>query len=431
MRGLILLAAVAMITLAPAIAQDKPTVLIDVGRPGDRAIPIGLPFPKGGAAASQELYDVVRHDLELSGWFRVLDPNASLEPATAGIRPGEFDMAAWRPSGASVLAKTDLVDADGKLRTEVHVYAVGGAETLGAKAFSGAPTSVRTLGHRVADTIVFAVTGEHAFFDTRFAFVAKWTGNKEIWLVDADGEGRRQITRNGSINLKPRWNATGTALAFTSYQAGNPDLYVADFAQGGSRRVSKRPGINTGGAFSPKGDLIALALSLGGDAEIWTIEPLAGREVARLTASPGIDASPCWSPDGRQIAFVSERSGGPQIYVMNADGSNPHRVSFSGSHNTDPAWSPAGDRIAFVSRDSNFDVFTVGVDGQGMTRVTQGMGDNEDPSFSPDGRYVAFSSTRSGGAHIWIASVDGRHQVQVTRGEGGYTNPNWSGHLAW
>ncbi|MFN7143487.1 MAG: Tol-Pal system beta propeller repeat protein TolB [Myxococcota bacterium] len=430
--SLLLLAPLLLAGCMDALAQDAPkvNVLIDIGRPGERAIPIAIPLPKG--SADQEFWNVVRRDLELSGWFRVLDANASLEPAGAGIRPGEFDFADWRPTGAAVLAKTNLADVEGKLRSEVWVYGVAAGEKLGAKAFSAPASASRSLAHRVADHIIQTVTGERSFFDTKFAFVGNFSGNKEIYLVDADGHGRRQITKNGSINLKPKWNATGSAIVYTSYAAGNPDLYVADLGKGQIRRVSARSGINTGGAFSPLGDILALTLSISGDSEIFTIDPYAGKEIARLTASPGIDVSPTWSPDGSKVAFVSERSGGPQIYVMNADGSGAKRVTFSGSQNTDPSWSPTGDRIAFVGRDSGrFDVFTVRTDGSGMTRITQGDGDNEDPSWSPDGQYLAFSSNRDGGTHIWIASADGRFQTKVTTGGGRYTNPHWSNHLSW
>lgn len=412
-------------------AGSKVNVLIDVGRPGDRAVPIALPVPKGASGKEREMWEVVKRDLELSGWFKVLDANATLEPSTAGVRPGEFAFEDWRPSGAAVLAKTQVQAEGANLAVEVYVYELAGASKLGAKRFAAPPAAARTLAHRVANEIIFLVTQERSFFDTRFTFSGKFGSNKEIYLVDADGYGRRAVTKNGSINLKPRWNAAGTAIAFTSFLNGNPDLYVADLGKGQIRRVSHRTGINTGGAFAPGGGLLALTLTVGSDSEIFTIDPSTGAEVARLTQSPGIDCAPVWSPDGSQIAFVSERSGGPQVYVMNANGSNPHRVTFSGGHNVDPSWSPKGDRIAFVGRDGAFDVFTVRTDGTGMERITQGMGDNEDPSWSPEGTYLAFSSTRSGAAHIWIASADGRHQVQVTTGGGGYTNPNWSTHLSW
>lgn len=406
-------------------------VEIRIGQPGERAVPIALPLPKGGSTDAQAFWGVVKRDLELSGYFRVLDPNASLEPATAGVRPGEFDFSAWRPSGAAVLAKTASAMEGANLAVEVWVYEVGTGGKMGARRFTAAPSASRSLAHRVANEIIFLVTGERSFFDTRFTFSGKFGANKEIYVVDADGAGRRQITKNGSINLKPRWSPSGSAIAYTSYLNGNPDLYVADLAKGVIRRVSARAGINTGGAFAPGGGLIALTLSVGSDAEIFTIDAASGAQVARLTASPGIDVSPAWSPDGSQIAFVSERSGGPQIYVMSASGGGARRVTFMGGQNTDPSWSPKGDRIAYVTRDGGFDVMTTRLDGGGVTRITQGAGDNEDPSWSPEGSYLAFSSTRTGASHIWIASADGSFQAQVTQGGGGYTNPHWSPHLSW
>ncbi len=413
------------------VAAEEPATSVALFAGGAKAdIPIALPIPKGGAA-TDEFYTTLKRDLEISGWFRIIDPAAYTEVPTAGIRLGEFDFAAWRTPGAAVLAKTEVQTTTSGRRAEVWVYDVAGGVKLGAKAFSGPEAAQRTLAHRTADTIIRLITGQPSFFDTRLAFVSSGTGNKEVYVMDVDGGGRRQITRNKSINLSPRWNAGGSALCFTSYLNGNPDLFVADLLKSSIRRVSARTGINTGCAWAPQGDRIALTLSPGSDSDIFTIDPLAGTQIAQLTNSPGIDVSPTWSPDGSKIAFVSERGGGAQIYVMDSAGGAARRVSFQGNQNTSPSWSPKGDKIAFVGRDGAFDVFTVNVDGSGMRRITQGMGDNEDPSWSPEGDFLTFSSTRTGASHIWLASADGRHQVQLTSGGGGFTNPHWSGHLSW
>jgi TolB protein len=410
---------------------EVPQVLIQVKRPGERGVPLALVVPEGDPVAGQAFRETAVHALELTGRVRVVPPAAHLERAGRGIRPGAFDLADWKPLGASALARASVTVADGVARVEVYVYAVDTGAVLAAKAWSGPAGAARRLALRASDAILQAIGEPPSFLDTRFAFVNNATGTKEIGLSDAAGGDVRALTRNGSINLKPRWSPTGTALSYVGYAAGNGDLYVADLAKGAIRRVSSRPGLNTGGAFSPLGNLLAVTLSVGGDAELFTVDAGAGREIARLTRSAGIDSSPAWSPDGTQVAFVSERSGSPQVYRMNADGSGARRVTFQGSYNTDPAWSPDGSRIAWVGRDGRFDVFTCQPDGRGALRITQGAGDNEDPSWSPDGQYLAFSSTREGGSHIWVSSADGAFQARVTSGRGTFSNPHWSPHLGW
>jgi TolB protein len=434
MRYVWFLLAFLTLGISTATAEDPPPHLAgiaDVGGPGDMAIPLALPLPAGSATQSSEFWNTVKRDLELSGYFRIIPTEGYIEPVGASIRMGEFQFSDWRTVGAAALAKSALTpDATG-LRAEVWIYDVGGASKMAARAFTAPTSASRSLAHRVANEIMYALTGHKGFFDTRIACVGAFSGNKEIFILDIDGSGRRQITKNGSINLKPRWSPLGNAIAFTSYYAGNPDLYIADLASSKIKRISARNGINTGGTFSPDGSRLAITLTMGGDPDIYILDAATGNQLARVTDAPGIDTSPTWSPDGSQLAFVSDRGGGPQIYVVSASGGAARRVSFQGAHNTDPSWSPQGDKIAFVGRDGGFDVFTVGVDGKGMTRITQGKGDNEDPSWSPDGDYLAFSSTRTGSSHIWISSADGRHQIQVTTGGGGYSNPHWSPHLSW
>ena len=64
-----------------------------------------------------------------------------------------------------------------------------------------------------------------------------------------------------------------------------------------------------------------------------------GSDKRRLTTAPGADSNPSVSADGTRIAFDSSRGGGREIYVMNLDGSNPIRLTGTGS-NSNPAWSP-------------------------------------------------------------------------------------------
>ena len=127
------------------------------------------------------------------------------------------------------------------------------------------------------------------------------------------------------------------------------------------------------------------------------------------------------------MAFVSNRSGSPQIYVLNLKNDKVERLTYEGSYNTSPAWSKL-DRIAFAgSADGHFNIYTISPDGTDPRQVTQGQGNNEDPCWSPGGRYLVFSSNRTGGNyHIYIANANGENQRQVTFFEGDQLSPSWA-----
>jgi TolB protein len=139
-----------------------------------------------------------------------------------------------------------------------------------------------------------------------------------------------------------------------------------------------------------------------------------------------IDVSPSFSPDASQIAFVSDRSGSPQIYVMNADGSNQRRISFGDGRYSTPVWSPRGDLIAFTRQTSGR--FAIGVmrpDGSGERILTESFLD-EAPTWSPNGRVIMFFREERGrGAQLWSVDLTGRNLRQIPT-QTDASDPAWS-----
>ena len=153
---------------------------------------------------------------------------------------------------------------------------------------------------------------------------------------------------------------------------------------------------------------------------------LRDRSTRRLTSDPSIDTSPAFSPDGGQVVFNSDRGGSPQIYVMNADGSNQHRISFGEGRYTTPVWSPKGDLIAFTKQTgSTFHIGVMRADGSGEKILTSSYLD-EGPTWAPNGRVLMFSrETPGSGPHLWTVDVTGR----IERPEpypGSASDPAWS-----
>jgi TolB protein len=368
--------------------------------PGGKELPLAIPAPMRIDDADPEVASTVwttlRRDLDMTGYFTIIDPAAYIEQ-DGDVEPGSFQLNDWRVVGAAAVAKTRVSLDQDILTGDVFVYDVATGEKLVGKRFTSPSTEARRVAHKMADAVLAALTGQTSFFGTQIAAIGAGTGNKEVYLMDFDGHGKRAVTRNGSINLSPAWSPDGSAVVFTSYKRNNPDLYVKDLRSGRSRVLSAKQGINTGGAFSPDGSRVALTRSTAGDSDIYILDARTGEQLQRITTGGGIDVSPAWSPSGNLLAFSSERSGGSQIFVYDLTSKKTRRVTFAGSFNFDPVFHPDGDRIAFVGRsDSGFNVFTVGIDGKGMRPITQDQGDNEDPSWSPDGRYLMFSSTRTG-----------------------------------
>jgi TolB protein len=410
--ALALVLAVVIVASGDAAAQDgKGPVIIDVTKPQRSLYPLAIPVGvQSDATLAREAAAVLSFDLGVAGWFKVLDPKsflADLEAEKLGITPRK-----WEDVGAFGVVKSKVTVSGSELSLSFKLYEVEkGSSPVLEREYRGDKQDLRKLTHKWANEVVKYYTGEDGFFGSKIAFVVPTSkGRKAIRVMDFDGEGVYDLTKNRSINILPAWSPGGGTIAFTSYMRANPDLYTVGVGGGRPKRLAKFAGMNTGAAYSPDGSKIAVTLSKDGNPEIYLLDAKSGKVLKRLTNNNDIDTSPAWSPDGSEIAFVSNREGGPQIFVMSAGGADPRRVSRNGDYNTEPTWSPRkGKRIlAYTTRDeSHYDIVTLDLDSKEMVRITQGQGNNERASFSPNGRAIAFASKRKGGNGVYIANADG------------------------
>jgi TolB protein len=141
-----------------------------------------------------------------------------------------------------------------------------------------------------------------------------------------------------------------------------------------------------------------------------------------------VNTTPTWSPSGNQIAFVSDRTGNPQIYVVNADGAGaPQRISTSESYADKPSWSPPPyNEIAYAAKTGpGNDIKIVDMATRQVRQITFGEGTNESPAWAPNGRHFAFMSTRSGKSQIFTIDRLGKGLKQITK-TGNNQQPDWS-----
>ncbi len=217
--------------------------------------------------------------------------------------------------------------------------------------------------------------------------------------------------------------AQKSRIAFTNLVFDNYEIYVMD-ADGGSREnLSNHPVDDMDPDWSPDGTKIAFVSDRNdGEYQIYVMDADGSNQI-RLTDGPRRKRMPDWSPDGRKIVFAVH-DGIDHIEVMDADGHN--RVMLE-NNASGPSWSPDGGKIAFVSgRDGGAEIYVTGADGQGLERVTHDFLGGLSPSFSPDGRRIAYYALDEGFWHIYVVDTDGKNRQRLTHNQEHHFQPTWS-----
>ena len=222
-------------------------------------------------------------------------------------------------------------------------------------------------------------------------------------------------------------------LVFQSSRSGMPEIYVVDAEGGDPTRFTYEVGGGTAEvpAVSPDGRRIAFSSVVSGptgpivEHEIYVLNA-DGTEPRNLTRHPDFDWKPAWSPDGSRIAFISTRDGNADVWVMDADGSNPSNLTASPQWEGMPAWLPDGSRIAFA-RDPGLgeavELYVMNADGREAEKLVAGEFNAFSPSWAPDGSRIVFE----GSLELFVANADGSGIVNLLQGAAfPSVSPSWS-----
>lgn len=172
---------------------------------------------------------------------------------------------------------------------------------------------------------------------------------------------------------------------------------------------------------------IAFISNRTGDPELWVMD-WNGDNPRQLTKHGSIALGPAWSPSGDRLVFTSYLRGNPALYVLTPQEGYLRPLYDAGGVNTSASFSPDGRSIAFASSiEGNVDIYKMSTEKEEPpTRLTTARGIDTQPSWSPNGRQIAFTSTRSGTPQIYLMEVDGTNVRRLSFGGGFHDEPSWS-----
>lgn len=251
------------------------------------------------------------------------------------MRDGNAEIYAMNPDGSNQRRLTNTASTEDEIsisrdgRTIAFINnEVGRYQIYSMNVDGGNVRRLTTIGNNDWGPRFSPDGGTIAFFRSQ--------STDEIYLMNANGSNQRRITENNYHDTLPVFTPDGAQLVVASMPNGNYDLFIMNPDGSNVRQLTRNGSNDWYHDVSPDGRTIVFTSG----SQLRCINTDGANERPLTTPAGYADGYPCWSPDGTRIAFASNRDGQWDIYVMNADGSNPQRLTNTPAREWHPAWGP-------------------------------------------------------------------------------------------
>jgi TolB protein len=246
---------------------------------------------------------------------------------------------------------------------------------------------------------------------TRIVYMANppTYGTFQIFAINSNGSGVRQLTANTGSNFVPYTNGNGTLVVFFSDMSGSFQVYKVKSDGTGLTQLTFPPpsapkAVSNYPVISSDGSRIVFQSNRTGLMEMFAINS-DGSGLTQLTANNAIHEHASVSGDGKMVTFDSDATtaGNREVFMVNSNGTGLHQLTFNSADNYAPAMSADGRYVAFQSNSTgHYEIWLIGTSGSGLRQLTFDTVDDQSPAINYDGSIIAYQTTVSGSSQVKI-----------------------------
>ena len=264
-----------------------------------------------------------------------------------------------------------------------------------------------------------------AFAEGSIAFLRYSGSFYQIWMMDCEGEGERQLTFSPGDKVNLSWSADGKEIL---YNTSMGELFIHDVGKGKDRRIDIGMKGMTDAEWSLDKRQILFSLSTTNSIDtndIWLVS-IDGKTKRKLTHMRNMQHHPVWADQGRSIVFLSGKGDDVHdIWITDKDGRSLSQITFNSRYNFEPACSVRNELAFSSDRSGNYELYLMDLQGKNASTLTDHPALDSEPSWSPGGESLVFVSNRSGTLQIWKMDHDGSGLRQLTEGSDPSRTPKW------
>ena len=267
-------------------------------------------------------------------------------------------------------------------------------------------------------------------------------GSTIVWATQDPGESvkslrigvfgmgeHKQLTYNLFSNAGVSWNPGRDGIVYTSHTDRGTQVMVQQTNPLRAKSISicESEGRSSAAFWAPDGTMFVSQFISNSNTDIYQyavegnpFEDGRLKQLKRITSDRNVETEPSVSSDGRRLAYISDRTGQPQVYVMDLSTNKAERVSKVGGYNASPTWSPDGRYLAYFGiRSGQSSIYRLDMQSGQERRVTPQTLKAEQPRWSPDGSLIVFTGEERGTKKIYYTLSSGGGVRRLTNSAAG------------